>query len=79
MNNDALSVRSGAPHGEVAEWLKATVSKTVIPETVSRVRISPSPNFITKRPAIWRAFLLYVDLSGIEPLTSSLRTTRSPN
>lgn len=30
-------------HGEVAEWLKAAVSKTVIGATLSRVRISPSP------------------------------------
>lgn len=31
--------------GEVAEWLKAAVSKTVIGATLSRVRISPSPQF----------------------------------
>src|SRR5947208_15130719 len=30
-------------HGQVAEWLKAPVSKTGIPERVSRVRISPCP------------------------------------
>src|SRR5947207_7001659 len=29
--------------GQVAEWLKAPVSKTGIPERVSRVRISPCP------------------------------------
>ncbi len=29
--------------GEVAEWLKALVSKTSIPATVSGVRIPPSP------------------------------------
>ena len=29
--------------GEVAEWFKATVLKTVIGESLSRVRISPSP------------------------------------
>ncbi len=31
------------PLGEVAEWLNATVSKTVRPATVSGVRIPPSP------------------------------------
>ncbi len=31
------------PFGEVPERLNGTVSKTVIRETVSRVRISPSP------------------------------------
>ena len=30
-------------YGEVAEWLKAAVSKTVMGATPSRVRISPSP------------------------------------
>ncbi len=29
--------------GQVAEWLKAPVSKTGVPATVSRVRISPCP------------------------------------
>ena len=35
--------------GQVAEWLKATVSKTVIRATVSRVRISPCLRFKTLR------------------------------
>jgi hypothetical protein len=30
-------------HGEVAEWLKALAWKACIRETVSRVRIPPSP------------------------------------
>lgn len=34
---------SNRPNGEVAEWSKAPVSKTGRLETVSRVRISPSP------------------------------------
>ena len=29
--------------GEVQEWLNWTVSKTVVPATVPRVRIPPSP------------------------------------
>lgn len=29
--------------GEVPEWFKGTVLKTVVPEMVPRVRISPSP------------------------------------
>ena len=32
-------------NGEVAEWLNAAVSKTVIPSRVSGVRIPPSPPF----------------------------------
>src|SRR5688500_20188352 len=35
--------------GQVAEWLKAPVSKTGIPERVSRVRISPCP-FVDSPP-----------------------------
>lgn len=34
---------SHIPNGKVAEWLKAPLSKSGIPETVSRVRISPFP------------------------------------
>src|SRR5688500_4108511 len=33
----------GGPIGQVAEWLKAPVSKTGIPARVSRVRIFPCP------------------------------------
>ncbi len=32
--------------GKVAEWLKAPLSKSGIPERVSRVRISPFPHFL---------------------------------
>ncbi len=35
--------------GGVAEWLKAAVLKTAIPETVSRVRISPPPQKFFKQ------------------------------
>ncbi len=36
------------PYREVAEWSNATVSKTVIPATVSGVRIPPSLRFELK-------------------------------
>jgi len=49
--------------GEVAEWLKAPVSKTGIPLAVSRVRIPASPpnlrrNGIVKHLALTFVFLL---------------------
>jgi hypothetical protein len=34
---------SGIIAGEVAEWLKAMVSKTIVRETVPGVQIPPSP------------------------------------
>ena len=36
----------GAPYGEVAERSIVAVSKTVVRETVPRVRIPPSPQFV---------------------------------
>src|SRR5581483_4477294 len=37
------TARTNGRNGEVAEWLNAAVSKTVIPLRVSGVRIPPSP------------------------------------
>ncbi len=42
-NASELLKNSNFSIGEVAEWLKAAVSKTVIGATLSRVRIPPSP------------------------------------
>jgi fructose-1,6-bisphosphatase/inositol monophosphatase family enzyme len=47
-------------HGEVSEWLKETVLKTVVPATVPRVRIPPSPP--RKAAAIAAVFCLTVFL-----------------
>ena len=44
--NALLSVKIVQNHslnGEVPEWFKGTVLKTVVPAMVPRVRISPSP------------------------------------
>lgn len=38
-----FSLKTKQHFGSVAEWLKATVLKTVIPEMVSKVRILPLP------------------------------------
>ena len=37
--------------GGVPEWFKGTVLKTVVPERVPRVRISPPPPSLTCLPA----------------------------
>jgi hypothetical protein len=44
------------PRGGVAEWFKAAVLKTAVPETVPWVRIPPSPP-TTRNPreALWSA------------------------
>ena len=50
--NSGIIQPAGALFGEVAEWLKAAVSKTAIVVRLSRVRISPSPPlFFVQLPA----------------------------
>ena len=44
-------LRSAGPRGEVLEWLIRTVSKTVLPERVTWVRIPPSPPSDQTRPS----------------------------
>ncbi len=44
--------------GQVAEWLKAPVSKTGVPARVSRVRISPCPLCPIEGPERARALLV---------------------
>lgn len=53
--------------GEVAEWFKAQSWKDCIRETVSRVRISPSPPF--KSPLNAGFFILrYIQKTGLNPV-----------
>src|SRR6266542_3752667 len=40
------------PHGGVAEWFKAAVLKTAVPETVPGVRIPPPPPLVAFA-ALW--------------------------
>jgi hypothetical protein len=49
---------SNVIHGGVAEWLKATVLKTVVWETVPRVRISPPPRVQKRALTLVRAFFV---------------------
>ena len=54
-----ISYRCGTmfrDHGEVSEWLKETVLKTVVPAMVPRVRIPPSPP--RKAAAVLRLFFV---------------------
>ncbi len=52
-------------YGEVSEWLKEHAWKVCIRESVSRVRIPPSPPYSTKKPELtFRLFCLYSAPTG---------------
>ena len=46
------------PIGELAEWLKAAVLKTVVGVSLPGVRIPRSPPFLVRNLAVMRGFLL---------------------
>ncbi len=52
-------------YGEVSEWLKEHAWKVCIRESVSRVRIPPSPPYSTKKPELtFRLFCMHGALTG---------------
>ncbi len=52
-------------YGEVSEWLKEHAWKVCIRESVSRVRIPPSPPYSTKKPELaFRLFCMHSALTG---------------
>ncbi len=59
MTVSGIIIKQSRDFGEMTEWLKVTVLKTVVPETVPWVRIPLSPP--DKKPTSAVGFLLSYD------------------